>query len=122
MDVKTAIETRRAYRSLGPVEITDELVSDLAHNAILAASCFNNQPIRFVFVYKHEVLEKVKEALSRGNVWAKAASMIIAVFAKEDMDCVPCYLKSCKPKDCLSQLEVDKVFDACGQLLATPQN
>jgi nitroreductase len=88
MDVKIAIETRRAYRSLAPVEITDELVSDLAHNAILAASCFNNQPIRFVFVYEQEVLYKVKEALSQGNAWAQAASMIIAVFAKEDMDCV----------------------------------
>jgi ADP-heptose:LPS heptosyltransferase len=44
------------------------------------------------------------------------------VVRKEDMDCVPCHLKSCKPRDCLSQLEVDKVFDACGQLLARPQN
>jgi ADP-heptose:LPS heptosyltransferase len=44
------------------------------------------------------------------------------VVRKEDMDCVPCHLKSCKPRDCLNQLEVDKVFDACGQLLATPQN
>ena len=29
MDVKDAIEKRRAYRSLAPVEITDELVVDL---------------------------------------------------------------------------------------------
>ncbi len=88
MDVKTAIETRRAYRSLVPVEITDELVSDLAQNAILAPSCFNNQPTRFIFVYESTMLEKLKETLSKGNVWAKAASMIIAVFGKEDSDCI----------------------------------
>ena len=44
------------------------------------------------------------------------------VVRKEDLDCLPCHLRSCKPRDCLSQLEVDKVFEACGQLLATPQN
>jgi ADP-heptose:LPS heptosyltransferase len=44
------------------------------------------------------------------------------IVRKEDMDCVPCQLKSCKPRDCLSQLEVDKVFDACGQLLDVSQN
>ena len=30
MDVKEAIRTRRAYRSLEPIEVTEELVRDLA--------------------------------------------------------------------------------------------
>ncbi len=30
MDVKQAIHTRRAYRSLEPIEVTEELVRDLA--------------------------------------------------------------------------------------------
>ncbi len=87
MDVKDAIEKRRAYRSLAPVEITDELVVDLVKAVQLAPSCFNNQPTRFVFVYETEILNKLKEALNPGNAWAKTASMIIAVFGKKDFDC-----------------------------------
>ena len=59
MDIKEGIETRRAYRSLDPVIITDELVQDLAKNAGLAPSCFNRQPWRFVFVYEREMLKSL---------------------------------------------------------------
>ena len=88
MDVKDAIEQRRAYRSLEPVEITEDLIYELARCAQLAPSCFNNQPTRFVFVYDRKVLDEVKSALSKGNEWAYAASMIIAAFAQEESDCV----------------------------------
>ena len=88
MDVKQAIDERRAYRSLDPVEITRELIDDLAGSAQLSASCFNNQPWRYVFVHDPEVLGELQGALSRGNDWAKAASMIIAVFTKKDLDCL----------------------------------
>jgi len=88
MDVKDAIERRRAYRSLAPVEIAEELARDLAHHAQLAPSCFNNQPARFVFVWEPEQLVRMHEALSSGNEWAKRASMIIAVFAEREADCV----------------------------------
>jgi nitroreductase len=87
LDVTEVIAKRRAYRSLSPVEITDELVTDLAQHAQLSATCFNNQPARFVFVYDTEQLEKIKETLNKGNSWAKAASMIIAVFSKLELDC-----------------------------------
>ncbi|MGC8893391.1 MAG: nitroreductase family protein [candidate division WOR-3 bacterium] len=87
MDVKTAIETRRAFRSLEPVEITDDLVEDLASAASLAPSCFNNQPWRFVFVRDPEVLKVLHGTLSRGNEWAQRASMIIAAFSKKELDC-----------------------------------
>lgn len=88
MDVSQAIKERRAYRSLDPVEITEDLVRDLAGSAVLAPSCFNNQPTRFVFVYDPDVLLKMREALSQGNMWAQAASMIIAVFSRKEDDCV----------------------------------
>ena len=87
MDVKEAIEIRRAYRALAPVEITDDTVRDLADAARTAASCFNNQPWRYVFVRKPEVLAKMFETLSDGNAWAKAASMIVAVLSRADLDC-----------------------------------
>ncbi len=87
MDVKQAIHTRRAYRSLEPIEITDELIRDLAESAQLAPSCFNNQPWRFVFVRDPQVLKKLHGAMSKGNEWVQAASLIIAVFSREDLDC-----------------------------------
>jgi nitroreductase len=88
MDVKQAIIKRRAFRSLEPVEITKELIYDLAKCAQLSASCFNNQPWRYVFVYDPEVLKEMHAALSPGNEWARDASMIIVVFSKKDDDCV----------------------------------
>jgi nitroreductase len=87
MDVKEAINRRRAYRSLEDVEITDEFIKDLAGSAQLSPSCFNNQPWRYVFVHDREMLLKLHEALSRGNAWAKSAPLIIAVFSKPELDC-----------------------------------
>lgn len=88
MDVKEAINKRRAYRSLRPVTITEGMVEDLARCAGLSCSCFNNQPWRFVFVFDKEKLKELFSALSRGNKWAYNASMIIAVFSRKDYDCV----------------------------------
>jgi len=87
MNVIDAIKVRRAYRSLDPVAITPELVQDLAQCAQLAASCFNNQPWRYVFVYEPEPLMKMRAALSKGNEWIHHASLIIAVFSKREYDC-----------------------------------
>jgi len=88
MDVKEAIEKRRAFRSLEPVKIKKELVDDLSRCAQITASCFNNQPWQYVFVYEPGLLEKMYEALSSGNEWAKKASMIIIVLGKKEDDCV----------------------------------
>ena len=88
MDVATAITKRRAYRSLLPVEITEQLIDDLAASAQLFCSCFNNQPWRYLFVYDKDMLREMHDALSPGNEWARDASMIIVVFSKPELDCV----------------------------------
>jgi nitroreductase len=88
MDVKEAIEKRRAYRALGPAEITPEIMSELGRAAQLTASCFNNQPWKFVFARSPEALAKVFGCLAKGNDWPKKASLIIAAFARKDYDCV----------------------------------
>lgn len=88
MDVKNAINKRRAFRSLEPVEITKKLLDDLARCAQITASCFNNQPWQYIFVYNPEMLENMHEALSSGNQWAHKASMIIVVLGKQEDDCV----------------------------------
>ena len=88
MDVKQAILVRRAYRSLDHVEITPDLIKDLAESAQLAPSCNNNQPWRFVFVYDPEILKKMHTAFDKGNEWMKASSMIIAVVSTKQYDCI----------------------------------
>jgi len=88
MDVSAAIEARRAYRSLDPFEITDDLIKDLARHAQLAPSCNNNQPWRFVFVYEPAKLKELHAALGPGNDWVRAASMIIVLFSKKEDDCI----------------------------------
>lgn len=87
MNVEQAIRERRAYRSLEPAEITEELVAHLAKSVQLTPSCFNNQPWRFVFVYEDEALKKMHTALTPGNRWAQHASMIVAIFSRIDLDC-----------------------------------
>ena len=88
MKVIESIQKRRAYRSLDPINITEELIKDLAGCAQLAASCNNNQSWRFVFVYEQGILKKMHEVFSKGNTWAKNASMYIAVLSKKDYDCI----------------------------------
>lgn len=88
MEVNEAINNRRAFRSLEPVDITEGIIHDLAKYAQLSASCFNNQPWRYLFVYDSEILVKMHEVLSSGNEWAKKASMIIVVFSKKEDDCI----------------------------------
>ncbi|MFX0117823.1 MAG: nitroreductase family protein [Promethearchaeota archaeon] len=89
MNFENLVKRRRAYRALEPVEITRELIEETALIAQLAPSCSNNQPWRFIFIYEKELLTRVKdETLTNGNTWAKAASLIIAVFSKSDLDCI----------------------------------
>jgi nitroreductase len=88
MELKDVIEKRRAYRSLKPCRIDENLIKELARCASLAPSCYNNQPWRFVFVYEKDMLEKLFESLPEGNSWAKSSSMIIVVFSKKEFDCV----------------------------------
>ncbi|TET00351.1 MAG: nitroreductase [Promethearchaeota archaeon] len=88
MSVKENIEKRRAYRSLVPVEITRDLVNDLAEMAKISPSCGNKQPWRFVFAYDRQVLKQLFTTLSEGNKWVEKASMIVGVFSKPENDCM----------------------------------
>lgn len=88
MDVTQAIKERRAFRSLDPVEISEDLIKDLALHAQLAPSCNNSQPWRFVFVRDPAKLQEMRGALTQGNEWIHAASMIIAVFSRKGDDCL----------------------------------
>jgi nitroreductase len=87
MEVAEAIRFRRARRALAERRIEDDKVHALVEAARLSASCFNNQPWRFVFCVGDQSLPAVKTTLAKGNVWATKAPLIIAVAAKESDDC-----------------------------------
>jgi len=87
MELLEAINRRRAYRSLDPIAISEETIQELGRAAILAATCFNNQPGRFVFVTDPAVLEEMRAVMTKSNVWTLNASMIIAVFSNVEYDC-----------------------------------
>jgi nitroreductase len=88
MDVKEAVQKRRALRSFEKTKIDPVVIDSLIEAASLSASCFNNQPWRYVFVNDDAVLKKLHEALPKGNVWATVAPLIIVVCSKKESDCV----------------------------------
>lgn len=87
MELKKIMESRRAFRSLRPAELSEDVLARLAEAARFAPSCFNNQPWRYVFVDDPRTLQELHPALARTNAWATAGSMIIAVFSRPDLDC-----------------------------------
>ena len=85
--VLPTIETRRARRAITDQSIDRETLDVLFRAALLAPSCANNQPWRFVIVEDEAVLDRVKEHLTGGNYWAKVSSAIVAVASRVDLDC-----------------------------------
>jgi nitroreductase len=88
MELREAIEARRAYRSLEPAPVPEALVLEAMERVRRAPSCSNNQPWRFVVAQGDRPLAAVKAALNRGNAWAQAAPVIVAVLSRRDLDCV----------------------------------
>lgn len=87
MEFENVIKSRRAFRSLERVDITDQLIVDIANTVKLSPSCFNNQPWEFIFVSDQKKLKNLFTSLNKGNFWATKSSMIVAVLSKKKNDC-----------------------------------
>jgi nitroreductase len=88
MEFDAVIKQRRSLRSFAPVEVSDAVIRELAGAASRAPSCSNKQPWRFAFVRSPGALERMLAVLAPGNaVWAKQASLIVAVWSLADLDC-----------------------------------
>ncbi len=87
MEVADAIRTRRARRAVSNKPIEREKIEALVEAMRLSASCFNNQPWRVTLCMGPETLPAIKAALSKGNVWATQAPLIMVVSAKPSDDC-----------------------------------
>ena len=81
------LRDRKASRALSSEKLGDNVMNQLMNAAQLSASCFNNQPWRFLFMTDEAALEKGRKALSAGNSWAKRAPLLIAGFSRPDLDC-----------------------------------
>ncbi|MDY7078895.1 MAG: nitroreductase family protein [Chloroflexota bacterium] len=80
---------RKATRAIAERPVEPEKVQAILDAARLSASCANNQPWRFLVLDGDdpEALERGREALSRGNYWAKMAPVLIFAYSKPDLDC-----------------------------------
>ncbi len=81
------LNKRKASRAFSNEPLSDEIIDKIKNAAQLSASCFNNQPWRFLFLTSESALEKGRTALSKGNSWAEKAPLLIAAFSKPDLDC-----------------------------------
>ncbi|MBY9005240.1 MAG: nitroreductase family protein [Candidatus Lokiarchaeota archaeon] len=88
MNVKEAIEKRRAYRSLEPIQISEDIITSFKELVQLAPSCMNNQPWKFVFIQDKSILNQIFTTLSPGNKWVENASLMIGVLSKPEDDCI----------------------------------
>lgn len=87
MDVREAIDLRRAYRALTDERVSDDVVRQLAVAVQLSPSANNHQPWRFVFVRDRTLIEQLhRHALPSYNDWAARAAMIIAMCGQVEWD------------------------------------
>jgi nitroreductase len=82
------LRSRKATRAIAEKPVEAEKVAAILEAARLSASCGNNQSWRFLVLDEPEALEKGRQALSRGNYWAKTAPVLIFGYSKPDLDCV----------------------------------
>lgn len=87
MEVAEAIRIRRARRVLSDKPLESEKVDALVEAMRLSASCFNNQPWRVTLCMGAEALPAIKTSLSKGNVWATRAPLIMVISARPPDDC-----------------------------------
>lgn len=77
---------RESKRSFLDKDISEDTLSRIFEIIRWSPSCNNNQPWRFVFVTDKGQRARFIEALPRGNRWAAAAPVLIAVCAREADD------------------------------------
>jgi nitroreductase len=85
--VLVLLQGRKATRAIDKRPVESDKVKTILEAARLSASCANNQPWRFLVLTGPAALEKGREALSRGNYWAKTAPVLIFGYSKPDFDC-----------------------------------
>jgi nitroreductase len=81
------LRDRKPTRAISDQPVEREKLMAMLEAARLSASCGNIQSWRFLALTEPDALEKGREALSRGNYWAKTAPVLIFGYSKPDLDC-----------------------------------
>jgi len=81
------LQKRKASRAFSNEKLSEAIINKLMETTQLSASCFNNQPWRFLFLTNELALQKGRRAISEGNSWANTAPLLIVGFSKPDLDC-----------------------------------
>ena len=81
------LQNRKATRAIATEKLSEALIEKIMNATQLSASCFNNQPWRFLFLTNELALQKGRRAISEGNSWANTAPLLIVGFSKPDLDC-----------------------------------
>jgi nitroreductase len=87
-EIVAAISARRAYRALDDKPVPPDVLGRILEASVLAPSCMNNQPWRFLVMKEPQGLAKGREVLTKGNYWAKKAPVLICIYARKEDDCV----------------------------------
>ncbi|MBL7847680.1 MAG: nitroreductase family protein [Cyclobacteriaceae bacterium] len=85
MPILEPIASRRSRRAFAPETVSQDQIDTLFEAARWAPSSVNEQPWRYVYATKGQLLwETIFEALNDGNkVWAKEAQLFIVSMAKK---------------------------------------
>ncbi len=78
---------RRARRAISEESIPRDVLERTFNAAILAPSCNNKQPWRFLVCTADGSVETAREALLGGNYWAKKAPVLVVVMTSYELDC-----------------------------------
>jgi nitroreductase len=81
------INERRAYRAYSEEAVDQEVLDRVFGAAVLAPSCANKQPWRYLVTKEGAGLDKAREALTGGNYWAKKAPVLVVVLTNDSFDC-----------------------------------
>jgi nitroreductase len=78
---------RRARRAISEESIPREVLDRIFNAAILAPSCNNKQPWRFLVCTEGGAIGTAREALLGGNYWAQKAPVLVVAMTSYDLDC-----------------------------------
>jgi 3-hydroxypropanoate dehydrogenase len=81
--LNTIYRNARTYNSWLPIPVTDEMLQEIYHVAALGPTSANTSPMRLVFVKSKEAKERLKPALSPGNVDKTMAAPVCAIVAND---------------------------------------
>ncbi|MCP4542479.1 MAG: nitroreductase [Chloroflexi bacterium] len=84
------LRNRKPTRAISEQPVELEKIEVILEAARFSPSCANMQSWRFLVLNGDDpqALDKGREALSRGNYWARMAPVLIFCYSKPDLDCI----------------------------------